>query len=66
MLVRYEMQWTVRYFIYERDRWIQRRTTDCSAGAKAYASRQAAIWAGRAASSNARFKTVDPRHVSLI
>ena len=60
------MQWTVRYFLYNRDEWERRRAVNCSDGAKAYASRQAAIWAGRAASATTQFKRLDPSHVSLI
>jgi len=65
-LLRYEMQWTVRYFLYESEKWKKHCDSDCSPGAKAYASRQSATWAGRAVSANSKFAKLTPSHVSLL
>lgn len=45
VLVRYEMQWTVRYFLYKKKWWqdgVDRQ--DVSPGGRAYAVRQARMW----------------------
>lgn len=67
ILVQYEMQWTVRYFINEARKWNKYQLlSEVSPGARAYAARQAAISARRAATSEREFKIANPNHVTLL
>lgn len=42
VLVRHEMEWTARYFLYNMKLWDGRK--ECRAGPAAYAARKAAMW----------------------
>ena len=66
-LVGYEMEWTVRYFLYQSELW-KGRAFDCpdTNGAMAYASRQSAIWYCRACSAEKDFKFSNHNYVKLI
>jgi hypothetical protein len=67
VLVKYEMQWMVRYFIKEAKKWKEiSMCDDISSGAKAYAARQAASWACHAVKSDQQFKLANPEHVTLV
>jgi hypothetical protein len=67
VLVTYEMQWTVRYFLKEAAIWNNRsKWNQNSPGAAAYAARQAAISFRRAAAADRMFKKVHPSHVLLV
>ena len=44
ILVRYEMQWTVRYFLHNRGLWEERRRNSIGPGLVAYATRKASMW----------------------
>ncbi|KIM41065.1 hypothetical protein M413DRAFT_41140, partial [Hebeloma cylindrosporum] len=47
IMVNYEMEWTVRYFLYKREYWSEASSADggrISAGANAYTFRKAAMW----------------------
>ncbi|KAF9489119.1 hypothetical protein BDN71DRAFT_1477323 [Pleurotus eryngii] len=50
LLVKYEMEWTVRYFKHNHDVWVD-RSSNSSPGAKAYARRKAAqyLWQAQVA-----------------
>jgi hypothetical protein len=43
-LVGYEMEWTVRYFAYNKKVWEERRNIAQRAGPASYAARKAAMW----------------------
>lgn len=66
VLVQYEMQWTVRYFLNEAKNWNKiSLNSNLSPGAIAYAARQTATWLSRAAEANNAFKLANPDHVIL-
>jgi hypothetical protein len=67
MLVDYEMQWTVRYFLNESNTWKNRSLNhQCSPGASAYAARQNAIWYRRAAAAENDFRNVNKRYKVIV
>ena len=67
VLVNYEMEWTVRYFLKEADTWKSwSLNIQQSLGAIAYAARQSAVWYGRAATAERCFTSVNSSHVSLV
>ena len=66
ILVRYEMEWTVRYFSHKGDLWTLGDTTDVSPGAAAYAHRQVAMWCDLAHYADKSFKTVNVNYKSLL
>ena len=68
-LVGYEMQWTVRYFLYQAGIWKDRGVAaghSGKVGAVAYAARKAAMWRSMAASSDRQFRIVNDRYTPLI
>lgn len=67
MILEYEMQWTVRYFLKEAEKWKSRsRILGISAGKAAYAARQAASWTTRAATADRDFKLANTKYVTLM
>lgn len=65
--MQYEMQWTVRYFLNEANKWkVRSHIVDLSPGAKAYAARQAATWNGHAVTADKDFGLTNRNHVTLI
>ena len=67
VLVHYKMEWTVRYFLYMCKTWkTNSMGKNVSHGAKAYASRQSAIWMGCAVEAEKDFKLINLSYVSLI
>ena len=54
-LVRYEMEWTIRFFEHQEAQWIVRKDLGCSAGHVMYACRQASMWAGFAVAARRSF-----------
>ena len=69
MLVGYEMQWIVRYYLHQSGAW-----ENCKAaaqhsgkpGAAAYAARKAAMWQTMAATSDKQFKVVNNKYRPLV
>ena len=67
ILVTYEMQWTVRYFLNKSDMW--KKGADChtiSPGGKAYARRQSTFWAGLTDVADRVFKNTTMQYRSPI
>ena len=65
ILVGYEMQWTVRYFLQQAKRWDSLVTSEkecgkLSAGPAAYAARKAAMWRWLALRAKKRFFLAHP------
>jgi hypothetical protein len=58
MLVCYEMEWTVRYFLYNKEVWEERRNPECP-GSASYAARKAAMWFALAADADQTFAHVN-------
>lgn len=65
-LVRYEMQWTVRYFQYHGNKWRQTvaQTPTMAAGPQAYAARKAAAWDKMARDADTQFRSISRDYVS--
>ena len=53
-LVRYEMEWTHRYFVYNEEVWEGRRD-GVRPGPASYAARKAAMWRALATDADQRF-----------
>jgi len=66
ILVRYEMEWTVRYFLHKSHLWMLGDTTDVSPSAVAYAHRQVAMWHDLAHYADQSFKTVNVNYKSPV
>lgn len=65
ILVEYEMQWTVRYFLYKCKEWeVGKDKADVSAGARAYAVRQVRRWRQFAAAADDLFSRTTVHYVS--
>lgn len=59
ILLNYEMQWTVRFFLNKSKQWLDcAHIQDISNGAKAYAHRQKTRWERMAFTSDKIFKNV--------
>jgi len=66
-LVKYEMEWTARYFLYHAREWEKIfDSEDLHAGPKAYAARQAAQWFYMASNADRLFKSVNREYQSVI
>lgn len=68
MLVPYEMQWTVRYFMHKSNFWDSElcRGTTLTAGARAYAERKKMMWRHMAEFADKEFKLNTAHYVSPI
>jgi len=67
IILNYEMQWTVRFFINKAVKWkAGADTQDISRGAKAYALRQESRWREMAVNSDKIFKNTSKDYVSPI
>lgn len=55
ILVQYEMEWTVRYFLNNMTMWEDRSTACSDRGAAAYAARKAAMWHSMALQAEDQF-----------
>lgn len=65
ILVGYEMQWTVRYFLYKCKEWEEGRdTVGVSAGGKVYAARQARRWKAYAEAADTLFSRTTGHYLS--
>lgn len=61
VLVRYEMGWTVNFYLYQTGIWTERTSiakTNGDRGATAYASRKEAMWLEIANRARVQFKDV--------
>src|SRR4051812_43021160 len=65
VLVRYEMQWTVRSFIHKMEQWDGRAVGVKEAGAVAYAARQSAVWRALAQNANRSFAAANSSYRSI-
>jgi hypothetical protein len=67
VLLKYEMQWTVRSFLNEAEKWkIGGNGQNSTDGAKAYALRQEARWRMMALNSDNTFQKTTSDYVSPI
>jgi len=69
ILVRNEMDWTVRYYIYQSTVWKDRKSVAegmDDMGAAVYAARKYAMWMHMAVTSADQFKNVNPTYKSII
>jgi hypothetical protein len=67
ILVTYEMQWTVRYFLYKETMWqVAGLTPTSSPGATAYAVRQGNMWKKLAHMADKVFKSLPSQYVSPV
>ncbi|KAH9959751.1 hypothetical protein BGW80DRAFT_1183207, partial [Lactifluus volemus] len=67
ILVGYEMQWTVRFFIHKQEDWERRRTMandNQATGPAAYAARKAAMWGWMAQDANDSFKRTNSIYIT--
>jgi hypothetical protein len=65
ILVTYEMQWTVRYFLQRSKTWeAGAESVNVSAGAKAYALRQGSLWKNLADVADNVFKNTTHLYLS--
>ncbi|KDR67377.1 hypothetical protein GALMADRAFT_79915 [Galerina marginata CBS 339.88] len=66
-MVKYEMQWTVKYFLHKQRLWQDAvQVADISRGAAAYATRQAAYWAKFADTADRTFRVTTPHYVTQL
>jgi len=66
-LVRYEMEWTVRYFLHKSRFWQSAPTADLTKvlpGQTAYAQRKAAMWDKLARDADHSFKNINKNYKS--
>ena len=67
ILVTYEMQWTVWYFLHKGKIWqAATDTPTISPGAKAYAGRQADMWKKLAHMADKNFKSMPSHYLSPV
>lgn len=67
VLLSYEMQWTVRFFLNKSKKWkVGADTSGISRGAKAYALRQESRWKRMAVESDKIFKNTSFQYVTPI
>ena len=59
ILVRYEMEWTMRYFLHKSDLWMLGDHANVASSAVAYAHHQAAMWHDLAHYADQSFKSVN-------
>jgi hypothetical protein len=64
VLVGYEMQWTVCYFLHNMQVWENRR--DAGAGPAAYAARKSAMWHSMACNADHLFSTVNSSYITRL
>jgi hypothetical protein len=62
-LIGYEMQWTVRYFLFMSRKWVI-PPTGGSAGAIAYGRRKQAVWEEQMKKADHIFRTSNPAYQS--
>jgi hypothetical protein len=65
-LVAYEMQWTVRYFLYNVQLWEGRRRNSTLHGPASYAARKAAMWHYMALNADRIFRSIDVLYKPLV
>ena len=69
ILVGHEMDWTVRYYLYQSTMWKDRKSVAeemKDMGAAVYAARKYAMWMHMAVTSADQFKNVNPSYKSII
>ena len=67
MLVKYEMKWTTKSFLYKAQQWQDRfEETNIDPGPRAYAARQASQWRFMASEADRLFRSVNSDYTSLI
>jgi hypothetical protein len=65
LLVTYEMQWTVRYFIHQTNQWeLALAYLNITPGAHAYASRQNMAWYQLACQADTAFRSQNRSYIS--
>jgi len=67
MLVKYEMEWTTRYFLHKARQWQDRfEEPNIDRGPKAYAARQSSQWRRMAWDADRLFRSANAEYISLI
>ena len=67
LLVKYEMQWSTRYFLHKARQWQDRfHIPDTDAGPKAYAAQQSSQWKYLALGADAMFRLANSEYTSLV
>jgi hypothetical protein len=65
LLVTYEMQWTVWYFMYHSERWqLASHSENTLPGPLAYANRQQALWRELACRADTAFTSANVDYIS--
>lgn len=67
LLVNYEMEWSVRYFLHKNQYWTSAHSADgtpLSLGAAGYAHRKAAMWHDLALYADKSFKSANLNYKS--
>jgi hypothetical protein len=66
-LLKYEMEWTSRYFVHCSDEWVGRANDpDTDTGPKAYAARQSAQWMQMTSEAKRVFSAVNRDYVKIV
>jgi hypothetical protein len=66
LLTKYEMQWTVRFFMYMARLWQTRRDLPSSTrNRRAYAEERISLWNDMGRSADLTFSTVNPTHTRI-
>lgn len=69
ILTTYEMEWTVRYFMFQASLWTDRRISAQDsglAGAAAYAARKIGLWITLAHNAEAKFLSINSNHYRFV
>jgi hypothetical protein len=65
ILVQYEMQWTVRYFLYKCKEWEEgQKNADAMPGGRVYAIRQTRRWRQHAEAADSIFSRATSHYLS--
>jgi hypothetical protein len=67
ILLQYEMEWAVRYFLHHSHQWrVRAQAAEVTAGQAAYGFRQAASWQSLAGRAEAQFSKSNKEYIRLI
>ena len=66
ILVRHEMEWTVQYFLHNRDVWEEQRKSSLHPGPALYAAHKASMWNYMALDANQTFSQQNSMYKRLL
>jgi hypothetical protein len=66
LLNKYEMQWTIKYFLHQAGQWQDRFHIAENAGPKAYAARQSSQWRYWALEADGMFRSANSEYISMV